>query len=101
MGRSKSTRANLKRRLAEWRSQPCLDCGRSDMPCTADHRDPSTKLMSPATAVHKSRGALEAELAKCDPVCWPCHLKREIKRGTPGAEGAWKKFYGDLTDALD
>lgn len=66
--------------LRELRRRPCQDCGETFAPWVMDfdHRDPRTKSFSIAAsrAMLKSRGALLAEVAKCDIVCANCHAIR-------------------------
>lgn len=61
------------------RTLSCKKCGLSfkDQPWLLDfhHRDPSTKLFQVGCAPTylKPRHVIEAEIAKCDPLCVNCH----------------------------
>lgn len=80
----RSSKAELYReRLATIKSVPCCDCGRSypSFVMDFDHRDPTTKSFTLATAVTGTRSweSIEAEIAKCDIVCSNCHRIRTAK----------------------
>ena len=56
----------------------CIACGEPHPGCLAfHHRDGSTKEADIASAVHAgwSRERIEAEIAKCDVLCFNCHAR--------------------------
>lgn len=61
-----------------------MDCGGSFPGCAMDfdHRPGEIKLFTIARAVaeSQSRGAIEAEISKCDIVCSNCHRIRTFNR---------------------
>lgn len=60
----------------EWRRQPCAQCGIEDWRVVqAHHVDPSSKEFSVSELARlMESGLLEAELAKCTPLCANCHM---------------------------
>jgi len=79
---SANQHARLKARLAELKSKPCTDCGKTDLPELMDHDhvpERGEKKFCINAATMKKRGFSE-ELAKCDLVCVRCHRIRTIKR---------------------
>lgn len=62
------------------KQEPCMDCHGRFPTCVMDfhHRDPSTKIKSVSTLVHRggSREKVFAEIAKCDLLCANCHRIR-------------------------
>lgn len=67
--------------IDELRASPCSACGRSYDPRIMQfhHRDPSEKRMTVAAAVNRSRGVLEAEIAKCELLCPTCHALADLE----------------------
>jgi 5-methylcytosine-specific restriction endonuclease McrA len=57
----------------------CLDCG-SPEALEYDHREPTTKLFNVSQGLYRPWAVLEAEAAKCDLVCRPCHRRRTKNR---------------------
>lgn len=62
---------------------PCLDCGcNNPVVMEFDHRDPDAKAIEVSKAIANNCGldTIQAEIAKCDPVCANCHRKRTAKK---------------------
>lgn len=58
----------------------CKDCGEKDwIVLELDHRDPSTKLHTPANLNKRSWSIIHEELSKCDVRCANCHRRRTYK----------------------
>ncbi|MEK6208432.1 MAG: hypothetical protein AABM32_12420 [Chloroflexota bacterium] len=73
--------------LAESRTVPCLDCGRTFpfFVMQFDHRDPSEKKYMVSQMVGRvGRDTILAEVAKCDVVCTNCHRDRSYLRRSAG-----------------
>ncbi len=65
------------RRRAEWFSGKCCTrCGATE-DLELDHVDASTKISH--RVWHWSRERREAELAKCQPLCRPCHAAKSLE----------------------
>lgn len=63
-------------------THPCLDCGNNNvLTLTFDHVR-GTKKAAVAEMVGRGRsiGTIKEEIAKCDVVCFNCHMRREHKR---------------------
>jgi hypothetical protein len=94
--RNRAKKRQLRALLVAAKSKPCMDCGGSFPPVAMDfdHRDPTTKLLTPAHLPGAgSFRLMQEELAKCDLVCSNCHRLREesrrlAKRTTDGPEVA-------------
>jgi hypothetical protein len=73
-------RERARRRKDEWLAAngPCRRCGTWD-DLEVDHVDPKTKSFSVTFTEGKAR--LEAELAKCQVLCVPCHIQKAIETG--------------------
>ncbi len=74
-----------KPRKQKWLSENpfCIDCG-SDGVRVADHIDPTSKMYEIAGIWSYPEPILLAELAKCQPLCRPCHgrkIHRDLKAG--------------------
>lgn len=63
-------------------AQPCADCNILWHPLvvTFDHRDRSKKVNNIPQLLVEDPVIFDAELAKCDVVCWNCHKIREYLR---------------------
>lgn len=60
---------------------PCVDCGESDpIVLTFDHKDPSLKKFTIASARNVTDQEFLEEIAKCDVVCCNCHARRTAKQ---------------------
>jgi hypothetical protein len=61
---------------------PCVDCGETNpLVLTFDHvRGIKKGNISDMVGRGRSIDAIKAEIAKCDVVCFNCHMKREHKR---------------------
>jgi len=71
----------LTKRLRELKSgKPCTDCGRTYPPEVMqwDHL-PGTQKLADVSLI-RSRGAILAEIAKCELVCANCHAIRTFQR---------------------
>lgn len=68
--------------LDQYKDRPCVDCGVRYNPWQMDfdHRDPAKKLYNVSRIFLTNRKTLEAEIAKCDPVCSNCHRDRTQRR---------------------
>lgn len=68
-------------RRAEWfKDKVCRNCGTNDS-LELNHVDPSTKVTHAVWSWSKERR--DEELAKCEPLCSPCHLevtKKQLSR---------------------
>lgn len=59
----------------------CADCGTKD-DLTFDHLPGFEKIGTVSDMVHRvSLSKLQREIAKCEIVCWRCHMIRENGRG--------------------
>lgn len=70
----------------------CVDCGMSDAAVIDwDHRDPATKRAAVGRMISDglSWATIEAEIAKCDPRCSSCHMRRTFSFRPDGAPG-WR-----------
>jgi hypothetical protein len=59
-------------------SNPCVDCGESDIRCLEfDHLDRADKVISISEAVHSGHSIkkIQEEIAKCKVRCANCHKK--------------------------
>lgn len=66
-------------------STPCKRCGiihEDPKKIHFHHRDPATKLFSVGATRTRSRVSIEAEMAKCDILCAPCHSAVHREMGT-------------------
>ena len=82
---SKRRRQRLRERIIEAKAHPCVDCGVSYpyYVMDLDHRPGEEKTMNLAVWHKQGAGgmeALNAEIAKCDPVCANCHRERTHNR---------------------
>jgi hypothetical protein len=63
-----------------YKNRPCLDCGQAYDPCVMDlhHREGEEKLKNLAIMASEryTYKMIDAELAKCDPLCANCHRMR-------------------------
>ena len=83
IARNTASAAKLREVMIRAKSRPCMDCGGTyrSVAMDFDHRDPSTKLMTPSSLPKTgSLRVLQEELAKCDVVCANCHRLREESR---------------------
>lgn len=80
----KSRKAYARRKYLEKRqwlweyrsSHPCQLCQESHPACiTFHHRDPAQKSFDIHKYYHKSMTTIIAEIAKCDILCFNCHMK--------------------------
>lgn len=79
----------IARRRAEWLvGKACVDCGSSEN-LTIDHRDPTQKIHHRVWSWRLERR--EAELAKCDVRCDPCHRERHAKERRHHGLGRYQK----------
>jgi hypothetical protein len=64
------------------RSNPCTDCGATDIDSlTFDHvRDIKKMTIANMVNLGYSIQAIQAEIEKCEVRCWTCHMKIEKKR---------------------
>ena len=64
--------------LNEAKNVPCTDCGGRFHPAVMDlhHLDPSTKAFGFDQLHARALTTLEAEIAKCVPLCANCHRER-------------------------
>lgn len=67
----------LARRRSEWiqANGPCRLCGSWQNP-EVDHVDPATKAMPSSNIWSRRKEIREAELAKCQVLCGPCHQSK-------------------------
>ena len=55
----------------------CAMCGQDDVTkLVFHHRDPATKLFDICRTKVRSRQTLLEEIAKCDVLCQPCHMRK-------------------------
>lgn len=67
----------MRRRREEWLAgKVCVDCGSSEN-IELDHKDPTQKVSHRIWSWAKEKR--EAEIAKCEPRCRPCHSARHWK----------------------
>jgi hypothetical protein len=90
----KSKRQEKKHQLVLYKGGKCLDCNHIFPDCCFhfDHRDPSTKLFSISSGLHRSLEELKREADKCDLVCANCHAIR-----TAGSPAIAAKIRGSQT----
>lgn len=72
--------AEHKARIFEVLGDECAGCGTSES-LTVDHIDRSTKLFNPSRWGHSWDECL-LELAKCQPLCVPCHQAKSAEERT-------------------
>jgi spore coat polysaccharide biosynthesis protein SpsF (cytidylyltransferase family) len=92
---TKRRREDAQRFIYEYLSyQKCADCGEYDFSVlTFDHvRGKKKKEISRMVADGDSIEAIKDELAKCEIVCFNCHMRREQKRRSGGR---FRKFWPD------
>lgn len=91
--RRKWRRDTRRRRRDEWMKMngPCRKCGGTDR-LQVDHIDPKTKVSSDPWLWGKARR--EAELAKCQVLCTPCHNEKTL----PNIQAAAQKRIGMKVD---
>ena len=70
----------------------CVKCGSTDE-LEFDHVDRSTKIKSIGCMSSASKKLFEAELAKCQLLCSPCHLEKSK------SEGVFSNQYREMTCA--
>jgi protein-arginine kinase activator protein McsA len=83
------------------RQRVCADCGEYDFSVlNFDHvRGVKKKDITRMMADGDSIAAILAEIAKCDVVCFNCHMRRESKRRSGGRfRKFWPKYPGDERD---
>lgn len=75
-------RGYMLRRYRTWRADAiaqlggcCAQCGSIDR-MEFDHVDPATKAFTIGTSWSTSRAKLDAELAKCQLLCFGCHRRK-------------------------
>lgn len=56
----------------------CAHCGETEQ-LEFDHIDPKTKLFKPSQLWSRNKVELDAEIAKCQLLCYACHKKKTIK----------------------
>lgn len=81
LSQKQRTKNYLRRIIAAVKSNGCQDCGEQNE-LTFDHLPEYQKYrnVSDIVTTDRSRRKLLLEMAKCDVVCWSCHVKREKKR---------------------
>lgn len=93
---SKRQRELRKIRRDEWiasKGGVCAFCGSSNE-LQVDHIDPSTKKYNPYELWHRGEEFRNAELSKCQVLCYPCHkekTKAEIAKKFPKKEKSIKR----------
>lgn len=97
-GQAAKGMAAARKRRADWMAAngPCRHCG-SWEELELDHIDPSTKnpvLRSPSNAIWRwGDEKRNEELAKCQPLCASCHLKKTVdERGGPAKHGTCARY---------
>ena len=73
---------------------PCQQCGSSDR-LEVDHIDPTTKSMQVRSIWSRRLDVREAELAKCQVLCFDCHLaksKLDLRLVNQGAKNPSAKL---------
>jgi 5-methylcytosine-specific restriction endonuclease McrA len=87
----------MKQRRLEWvnANGPCKSCG-SDENLEVDHIDPSLKRNHVSRLWSCRVEVREKELAKCQVLCYNCHLKKTISEisGTTHGTYAMRNKYG-------
>jgi len=63
------------------RASGCADCGTSEGDLHFHHLDPTTKRFTINKGHGYSETSLQAEIAKCEIVCKPCHHERHRQMG--------------------
>jgi len=80
---AKARKLKIKRQYLQYlKKQQCIDCNESNhVVLTHDHRDPAIKTECVSIMVQRSNGwkNIQAEIAKCDVVCFNCHAIRTAK----------------------
>lgn len=79
----KAQREWMARRKAQWIEEngPCASCGSSE-DLQVDHIDPSKKISHACWSWSEQRRL--AELAKCQVLCAPCHLRKSLRERAKG-----------------
>jgi hypothetical protein len=87
--RRRYNREWMARRRAEWfAGKTCVDCGATER-LEVHHRDPEQKISHRVWTWADDRR--EAELAKCEPLCRPCHFKRHKRVAAHGGERRYRQ----------
>lgn len=93
--RKSDVREEAQRFVYEYLSyQTCVDCGEYDFAVlTFDHvRGVKKKEISRMVADGDSIRTIQEEIAKCEVVCFNCHMRREqLRRGSSRFEKFWPK----------
>ena len=82
----------MAKRREEYFKDKCCSCGSVDQ-LELDHIDPTRKVSHRIWSWSNARR--EAELAKCQPLCSACHLKKTIKSKlstTHGTQQMYQKY---------
>ncbi len=81
----------------------CSLCSTMEGPFDLDHIDPKTKEFTGARMWSGSKSKFEAELAKCQLLCKPCHerktisdLGKKVAKGTHGTLSSYRYCKCDL-----
>lgn len=97
-GQNLKNQLKATQRRADWMlaNGPCRHCG-SSADLEVDHIDPSTKnpvLRYPSNAIWRwGDQKRNEELAKCQVLCRPCHLKKTINEmGGPAKHGTYGRY---------
>lgn len=80
--RNKKIMTDNRVRMAEYlRSNPCVDCGETDLRCLDfDHRDNKLKSRDVTRMLAWSWDTIMNEIEKCDIRCANCHRKRTAEQ---------------------
>ena len=93
---TKQRREDAQRFMYEYLSnRTCVDCGEYDFAVlTFDHVRGKKKMeVSQMVQQGYAKEAIMAEIAKCEVVCFNCHMRREAKRKSGGRfRRFWPKF---------
>lgn len=82
----------MQQRRTDWilANGPCQICGSWDN-LEVDHIDASQKELNPSAIWSRRQEIREAELAKCQVLCNPCHIAKSIanKECRRGSQASW------------
>ena len=67
--------AERRKLFIESRGSKCITCGSSDK-LEVDHIDREQKVYNPRDIWSRRKEVRDAELAKCQVLCSPCHIKK-------------------------
>lgn len=84
----------VRKRRQAWitsRGGSCENCGSTDR-LEVDHVERSSKTMSPASIWTRRADVRAAELAKCQVLCYSCHLAKTVAENRTAPHGSHTRY---------